>query len=83
MEICEITSSSFGYNKYLRQSAKYICDANILCRQLALLSDVRQEVVRDISISRYQLELLSLSEEERNIYIFARPLVCSYLSLPC
>ena len=42
---------------------------------LRFVSDVRQEVVRDISISRYQLELLSLSEEERNI--------CCLLALRC
>ena len=44
------------------------------------VSEVRPEVVQDISISRDQLELF-LSEEERNI-IFGRPSVCSYLSLP-
>ena len=47
---------------------------------LHFVSEVRPEVVQDISISRCQLELF-LSEEERNI-IFGRPSVCSYLSLP-
>ena len=36
------------------------------------VSEVRPEVVRDISISRDQLELFSLSENERNI-IFCSP----------
>ena len=45
---------------------------------LHFVSEVRPEVVRDISISRDQLELF-LSEEERNI-TFSRPSVRSYLS---
>ena len=39
---------------------------------LHFVSEVSPEVVRDISISRDQLELLSLSEEETNI-IFCSP----------
>ena len=60
-----ITSSSSGYNRYLRRSAKYyrICGAEE-CGNLHFVSEVRPEVVRDISISRDQLELISLSKEE-------------------
>ena len=44
------------------------------------VSEVRPEVVRDISISLYQLELFSLSENERNIFFwFALRFVVGYL----
>ena len=73
----EITSSSFGYNKYLRRSAKW-------CRKLAFC--FRSEAGRcsrylDISISRDQLELFIVYLRKKEIF-FALPSVCSYLSLP-
>ena len=52
-----------------------VLSTNVL--SLHFVSEVRPEVVRDISRTRDQLELFSLSEEERNI------IFCSPFTYPC